>query len=230
MGAVIDSPYTFIWVLTGRGLGKTFGCLDKLREKSLEDPDQKFMYFRRLQAQIDVVAKPEFSPFKKVDRVRQYVTTARSISKNTFGFYDGDRLLGYAGALSTFVNLRGFDGSDISYILYEEAIPKISERSIPHEFEALMDAYETINRNREIDEGKPPVKLICIGNKRITGNSKISRIIVCTRNYILILLKHIKRITLLGISRQKLIVRRKSINLLRCSRRKNAPQHKHTHG
>ena len=129
------------------------------------------MYFRRLQTQIDIVAKPEFSPFKKLDRVRKFITTSKPISKNVFGFYAGDdeKMIGYAGALSTFQNLRGFDGSDISTILFEEAIPKLSERSLPNEWFALMDAYETINRNREIDEGKPPVKLVLIGNSNNTA-------------------------------------------------------------
>ena len=61
MEKIISSPYHFIMVLTGRGTGKTFGALDYLRKRATKG--DRFMYFRRLQTQIDIVAKPEFSPF-----------------------------------------------------------------------------------------------------------------------------------------------------------------------
>ena len=168
MEKIISSPYHFIMVLTGRGTGKTFGALDYLRKRAIKG--DRFMYFRRLQTQIDIVAKPEFSPFKKLDAVRHTVTDVKSLSKQTAGFYDdstGD-LLGYAAAVSTFANLRGFDGSDIGTILFEECIPKLYESKIRDEGAALMDAYETINRNREL-EGDEPVKLVCIGNSNNSG-------------------------------------------------------------
>lgn len=165
---IIGAGYTFNIVLSGRGVGKTFGFLKWLREQAAADQG-RFGYLRRLQTQIDICGKAEFNPFKRLDSVYHMTTTVKSISKYSSGFYDGDlKLLGYGLALSTFGSLRGFDGSDIDYILFEECIPKIGEHRLKQEAALLWDAYETINRNREL-EGQAPVKMFCIGNSNNTA-------------------------------------------------------------
>ena len=168
MNKIISSPYNFIMILTGRGTGKTYGALKYLRAQAVNG--KRFMYFRRLQTQIDIVTKQEFSPFKKLDAKTGTATMAKPLSKQTSGFFDEEsgKLLGYAAAISTFANLRGFDGSDVETMLFEECIPKLTESRIRDEGAALFDAYETINRNREL-EGEAPVKLVCIGNSNNSG-------------------------------------------------------------
>lgn len=162
--AILGVGMPFTLILTGRGVGKTFGVLDFCRKEAMEGRG-RFAYMRRLQTQIDICAKQEFSPFKRLDMVRHYTTTVKSISRYSSGFYDGDsgELLGVGVALSTFGSLRGFDGSDITRIVFEECIPQAREARIKNEASSLWDAYETINRNREL-EGRPPVQLVCIGN------------------------------------------------------------------
>lgn len=165
---IIGAGYTFNIVLSGRGVGKTFGFLKWMREHAVQDQG-RFAYLRRLQTQIDICGKAEFNPFKRLDTVYHTTTTVKSISKYSSGFFEGDaKLLGYGLALSTFGSLRGFDGSDINYILFEECIPKQGEHRLKQEASMLWDAYETINRNREL-EGQDPVKLFCIGNSNNTA-------------------------------------------------------------
>ena len=165
---IIGAGYTFNIVLSGRGVGKTFGFLKWMREQAVQDQG-RFAYLRRLQTQIDICGKAEFNPFKRLDTVYHTTTTVKSISKYSSGFFEGDaKLLGYGLALSTFGSLRGFDGSDINYILFEECIPKQGEHRLKQEASMLWDAYETINRNREL-EGQEPVKLFCIGNSNNTA-------------------------------------------------------------
>ena len=166
---IIGAGYTFNIILSGRGVGKTFGFLKWLRDQAAADQG-RFGYLRRLQTQIDICGKAEFNPFKRLDSVYHMTTTVKSISKYSSGFYDGDlKLLGYGLALSTFGSLRGFDGSDIDYILFEECIPKIGEHRLKQEAALLWDAYETINRNREL-EGKTAVKCIMLGNANKISN------------------------------------------------------------
>jgi hypothetical protein len=162
--AILSVGMPFTLILTGRGVGKTFGLLDFCRREALEGRG-RFAYMRRLQTQIDICAKPEFSPFKRLDAVRHYTTIVKSISKYSSGFFDDEtgQLLGVGVALSTFGSLRGFDGSDITRIIFEECIPQAREARIKNEAASLWDAYETINRNREL-EGQAPVQLVCIGN------------------------------------------------------------------
>lgn len=165
---IIGAGFTFNIILSGRGVGKTFGFLKYMREEAATGLG-RFAYLRRLQTQIDICGKAEFNPFKRLDSVYHMSTTVKSISKYSSGFYADDmQLLGYGLALSTFGSLRGFDGSDITSILFEECIPKQGEHRLKQEASMLWDAYETINRNREL-EGEAPVRLFCIGNSNNTA-------------------------------------------------------------
>lgn len=181
MGMYLDSGYfNARWVLSrglpfnlvdgGRGTGKTYTTLLTL----LED-GKKFMLFRRTQSQIDIISKPEFSPFKSITRDHpEWQLVCAPLSKYTAGIYkaiindEGKQVpdgapLAYMCALSTFSNLRGFDASDVEVVVFDEYIPERHERPIKNEAAALLNAYETINRNRELS-GRPPLQLICLAN------------------------------------------------------------------
>ena len=62
MERLIRMNYPFIFLLGGRGTGKTYGACKYL----LEHPEQKFMYLRRIQQEADAIGNPEFSPFQPV--------------------------------------------------------------------------------------------------------------------------------------------------------------------
>lgn len=172
---IYERGYPFTLVCGGRGTGKTFGALAMCRTQGI-----KFIYLRRTQAQADLVMKQDYSPFKSVDRVLGTYTVTTTINKYTGGFYsvemDEDGLakptgapIGYIMALSTFSNMRGFDASDVQLIIYDEFIPERHERPIKNEFDALMNCYETVNRNRELD-GLPPCKLLALSNSNNMSN------------------------------------------------------------
>lgn len=163
-------PASFIFCLGGRGIGKTYGAL-----KEIEKSNIKFMLMRRTQEQCDMINKSEFSPFKSLMNDNPDICiVSQSISKKNAAFYrgvideDGKTVaqgapIGYTCALSTVASMRGFDASDVEVILYDEFIPEKHERPMRNEGAALLNAYETINRNRELF-GKPPVKLIALSN------------------------------------------------------------------
>lgn len=159
----------FIFCYGGRGTGKTFGALEYARQHYF-DTGERFILLRRLQSQIDLINKPEYSPFKAVDSFRGWEeTTTKSVSKYTSGFYVGEDCIGYTAALSTFANMRGFDASDCSMIIYDEFIPEAHERPLKHELSALLNAYETVNRNRELN-GKKAVQMLALANANNLGN------------------------------------------------------------
>lgn len=174
---LLDRPLTWQFVTGGRGTGKTYGALTTALDRG-----ETFIYLRRTQAQCDIISKPDFSPFKVInaDRPEEPAIIPYSLSKYTTGFFrtknedgklsqDGPPV-GYAAALSTFSNVRGFDASTVSLILYDEFCPEKHERPIKHEFEALANAYETVNRNREL-QGRPPVKLLGMSNSNDISNA-----------------------------------------------------------
>lgn len=165
---VLNLPVPFIFVVGGRGTGKTYGAL-----KYVLDNNVRFGYMRRTQAQADVISKPEFSPFKAVLRDYDFEIMTLPVTKYNAAYYRAEMVddklvaqgmpIGYTLALSTISNLRSFDMSDIELLIYDEFIPEKHERPLKHEADALWNAYETINRNRELSNTKP-LKMLCLAN------------------------------------------------------------------
>lgn len=160
---IIEEGYAFNMVVGARGVGKTYGLMSDCLEH-----DRPFIYMRRLKSQLEQCATPEGNPFKRIN-----ADTGRSIrTKQTKGgilFLDDDKVVALGVALSTVANVRGFDFSDYDCIVFDEAIASEGERPIPHEFNAFLNFYETVNRNREL-LGEKPVQAFLLGNaNRLTN-------------------------------------------------------------
>lgn len=155
-------PFNFI--IGGRGTGKTYGAL-----RNAYETDTRFMLMRRTQAQCDLINKPEFNPYKAVCEDISANIGVKSISKYNALIYEDKgedleyKVLGYTCALSTIANMRGFDASDVKLLIYDEFIPERHERVLKNEGTAFLNAYETINRNREI-KGEQPLQVLCMAN------------------------------------------------------------------
>lgn len=168
-GIFSECPASFIVMVGARGTGKTYGVL-----KEMLDTDERFILMRRTQTQLDMVSRPEFSPFKKLNADLGVNILTKSVAKGMGGFYQSEQNdkgdfvpvgapIGYCVALSTVSNIRGFDASNINYIIYDEFIPEKHERPMKNEGQAFLNAYETINRNREL-EGQKPVRAVLLSN------------------------------------------------------------------
>lgn len=166
---ILETGYPFIFIWGGRGTGKTYGAL-----KHLVENQRRFIFMRSLQKQIDLMSIPQFNPFKQFNEDMYTNINPVKLGKDFSGFYnctiddngrtqpDGD-ILGYTASLSTIANLRGFGAGDVEVIFYDEFIPEKTETSVKGACYALLNGYETINRNREL-VGRPPVQLICASN------------------------------------------------------------------
>lgn len=176
MGKILPHVLPFTWMWGGRGIGKTYGVLKDAR---LDNP-RLFVLMRRTQKQADMVYKPLLHPFRSIDRDCGIHTAI--VKDGDIGiFYDGVEgedgavipqgpPLGYVLALSTLHNIRGIDMSDVQLLIYDEFIPQKNERNvIRDEYGAFQNAYETINRNREL-KGEPPLQLIGLTNSNTLGN------------------------------------------------------------
>ena len=174
MRAVFELPFTFIWIVGGRGTGKTYSALEYLLESKT-----RFMMLRRTASQAQIVQNPAMTPIKSVVNDRGWKYTVARVVKGIGGIYeyqntDGkDELIypaaGYIAALSTFANVRGFDASDIDAIFYDEFIKEEHEKSMKGEADALLNAYETMNRNREL-QGQNPIKMVAASNSTDLAN------------------------------------------------------------
>ena len=159
--SILSVNVPFIFVIGGRGTGKTYGAL-----KYALDTNTCIMLMRRTQAQTDLINKPEFSPFKPLEHDLRQRITVKAASKYNSVVYRGedpDDLIGYTCALSTVANLRGFDASNVKLLIYDEFIAERHERPIKNEGTAFLNAYETMNRNREL-KGKDPLQVLSLAN------------------------------------------------------------------
>ena len=130
IGRVLASKLPFIFVVGGRGTGKTFSSLKYVLEHNI-----KFVFLRRTQSQVDLINKQEFSPFTPVANYMHIDIVSVPLSKYNVGFYkaipnDEGKLspmgecLGYSMALSTISNLRGFSAEDVTLLIFDEFIPE----------------------------------------------------------------------------------------------------------
>ena len=169
---ILSSADNFIFEIGPRGTGKSYGIL-----KYILDSKIKFMMLRRTQTEADMISTAVTNPFKAImmDNYGLQINP-ESISKNLSAFTvpgpteeDPPERIGYLAALSTFATIRGADLSDVDLIFYDEFIPEKHQRPIKDEYAALMNVYETVNRNREL-QGRKPVQLVCAANSNDIAN------------------------------------------------------------
>ena len=150
---------SFLMVVGARGVGKTYGLF-----KYMIEHDKPFIYVRRLQSQLDICGSESGNPFNKLNKDLEIDILPKKSKKmlefrNTYN----NKIVALGAAISTVATIRGFDFSGYDYIVFDECVPMTGEKPIKGEFEAFLNFYETVNRNREL-EGYKPVLCIMLGN------------------------------------------------------------------
>lgn len=160
---IVNQGAAFTMVIGARGVGKTYGLM-----KYCIEHDLPFIYLRRLKTQLELCASLDGNPFNKLNtdldmNIKPQNTRAGVV------FADGDKVIALGVALSTVANVRGFDYSKYTVIIFDEAVASEGERPIPKEFNVFLNFYETVNRNRELT-GEQPVRAFLLGNaNRLTN-------------------------------------------------------------
>lgn len=154
----------------GRGLGKTYSVLKHRIEDALEDnyDMHKFIWMRDSQEVCNKIAagRSLASPICQNEPEIPEITIEKSEGNYCFianPKSDNYRVLGYLMALSTFHNARGISYDDVVNITWDEFIPEEGTLVKKHQGTIFLNAYETVNRNRELD-GIDPVKIIFLSN------------------------------------------------------------------
>lgn len=163
---IMMQPESIISVVGARGTGKTYGCF-----KWLIENQKRFIYLRRLKSQLEECKKESGNPFKRLNMDMDISIKPFANGGTVLFNYDekGGLNVAVGVALSVVANLRGVDYSDYDYIVFDEFISSDGERPIRNEFQAFLNFYETVNRNREL-EGRPAVKCIMLGNANRIAN------------------------------------------------------------
>lgn len=179
MPKIMQRPYTFNIICHGRGTGKTYGALKYLLSNNI-----LHIYLRRTGAQIDTIKnRREFNPYFPIDSNICFGSggTNGGFCPVYHGVEEDDKLkpsgapIGYLAALSKVADMRGFSGTQIEWLFYDEFIRKKQEKRFPGEDGALFDLYESIARNKELS-GAQPLKCLMAANSDNLANDIFIRL------------------------------------------------------
>ena len=144
-------------VITGpRQVGKTYGTLKYIIEER-----RPFILMRRTVEEVQFLGiNTEVNPFKVFEPEHEISMDRAGKILNISE--DGD-IIGICLGLPTVATIRGFSASRFTDIIFDEFIPEKHVIQRKTEGDALLNAYTTINGNREL-EGRPPVRLWLLAN------------------------------------------------------------------
>ena len=148
-------------IIGGRGIGKTYSALSYIVENG-----EPFIYLRNTDVQLQECCGDFGNPFKRLNKDFGW-NISMSMQKQHANIIQGDKIIGYGCALSTFKNLRSVDLSDVKIVVFEEFIE--TRKLTFDQFKAFTHFYETVNRNRDI-MGEDPLKVIFLSNSQSLNN------------------------------------------------------------
>ena len=155
-----------IVILGKRQVGKTYGTLQTMLRYGLQH-----ILLRRTSEELDTIAaSQELSPYKvfepeyrvglfkmkKICRICDWIPGEKGEAIPT------DQR-GIATSLAQIAHIRGFNGSAFSDLVYDEFIPEKGVLTKKSEGESFLNAYVTINGNREL-RGEPPLRAWLLAN------------------------------------------------------------------
>lgn len=168
------SGCAFNFFIGGRGIGKTYSGLLGHKEAYLSGSCGRLIYMRIQGSELDGASTSDDNPYKKINYKTgsdiEFISAGKAhgyricdlVRDAETGKVISENQIGVGRSLASFHNLRGVDFYDYTHIYFDEFIPREGVRRTPEIKQAgsfFSEAYETINRNREL-EGEPPV--ICI--------------------------------------------------------------------
>lgn len=178
-------PDCWCYVITGgRSIGKTYSTL-----KYVYQQKEPFIFIKRTDEDIKLLCSGQsigskiarygvdLSPFKSLNRDMGWNVKCFSIYKGHLaGFWNCDEegnpignAIGYCVSLSAVSKVKGFDFSDVTYMIFDEFIPNKYDRVSKNEGLQLLDLYKTVARDRE-HRGQQELKLILLANQTSISN------------------------------------------------------------
>lgn len=158
---------TFNFIYGGRGTGKTYGAI-----LSEYEHQNNFLFMRRTRDEVDLIATSDedvdISPFAQLNVDKGLGYEVSHLKKDLYKINIGENNVGLMLPLSTISKIRGFSASKYTELIFDEFVKEKHARPIPYEDTAFFNAYETINRNREMEydghESEKPIKVWLLSN------------------------------------------------------------------
>lgn len=141
-------------IITGRSAGKTFTLKRFMAQEGLAG--RRFVYVRRRQTEMDGGMLDTF--FEKIQSFGYFDEVNFGFEK---GVFTADKIpIGYAVPLSTSVNFRSVDFTNVEYIIFEEFVilEDANHKYLKDEVTKFLELYSTVARDHD-------VTCFLIGNK-----------------------------------------------------------------
>lgn len=169
-----------IVVIGKRQVGKTYGTLQYVLQQGTP-----FVYMRRTDTEFQAITSdPGLNPFLPFRVGTNHVGIEKD-GKISYKIGETEmdesgvphiiNRLGIGLTLAGISRIRGFNGSIYTDVVYDEFIPEKIVVQRKAEGDALLNAYVTINGNREL-EGKPPLRLWLLANAFDIGNNVLQEL------------------------------------------------------
>lgn len=151
-------------IIGARQVGKTYNTLLYYLEERAP-----FILLRRTTEELDMIQSAELNPFKAFEPAGYNVGIYKRGKLLTINDYNSEEPekpqdpRGLVLSLPQIAHIRGFSGSGYNAMVFDEFIPEKGVRVLKSEGAALLNAYVTINGNREL-ENRPPLTLWLLAN------------------------------------------------------------------
>ena len=154
-------PGVYWYICVGlRGGGKTYSnTRDLICDR---EPGKNFLYIRRTLDELNISTDPMYpdqNPFLEINQDFNRNVEVKNCrrSDKLKRLYEEDEFIGFATSLNEIHKYRGMDiFRDTRYMYYDEFIPQENVRKMTGEGKAILNLYETVNRDREL-KGEEPV-------------------------------------------------------------------------
>lgn len=167
-----EQKVNYVWLVGGRGTGKTYGAL-----KYAIDNDLYFLFVKRTQADLDKLKVPQDNPIHDLNN-DGYKIAIETMGKNFYfyhGTWDSDKgcYVGEGAPIGVSAcatkSSRGRSFIDVDFVVYDEFIPEQSEKRIRGEANTTLNLFETVNRNRNIQGRAEPIYLMLANSMNLAN-------------------------------------------------------------
>lgn len=159
--ALAEGPSWLIVIIGARQVGKTYGTL-----KYMIDNNINHILLRRTTEELELIGgNADLNPYKAFEPEHHIgiFKSGKMYSINEYSDEGKGQQRGLALSLAQISHIRGFNGSAFTDIVYDEFIPEKGVSVRRSEGDSLLNAYTTINGNREL-KGDKPARLWLLAN------------------------------------------------------------------